>query len=703
MTDAPAPDLETFPRLAAATMRFTRGAPRAVRVTAGGSRLLFLRSAGPTDPVQSLWSLDLPDGPERQLVNPVDLLGGGPEQLSATERAHRERVREAGAGITAFACDDSGTTVAFALSGRLFVLDVAAGSTHELDVPGPVADPRPSPDGTLVAYLAHRGLHVVSVDGGSGRSLALPASPTQTVGAADFISAEELDRHRGYWWSPDSAHILAATVDEEPVQVWWVGDPTQPATPPQEHRYPRAGTPNADVGLVLLAVADGRATGVRWDPQAYPYLAAVHWSSHGPALAQVLTRGQETAVVLSIQPTADGVALAELVTQTDPSWVDVVPGLPAWAPDGRLLTAAVVDDDRALCADGVRLSPAGVSVLGVEVGDGVVSVVGQEAGGQTHLYSLDESGWTRRSTEPGVHTGVVAGGVCVLTSATMDSVLTRSQVFVDGAPGPVLTSLAATPPVLPAPVLLRVGARGIPTALLLPPEPHFGPLPVLMAPYGGPHGRMVVATLRGYLQEQWWAEQGFAVIVADGRGTPGPASWERAVDGDLLTCVLADQVDALRGVDAMRPGLLDLDRVAIHGWSFGGFLAAAAVLDRPDVFHAAVAGAPVTDQAMYDTAYSERYLGLPADNPDGYARSRLVERAAQLTRPLMLVHGLADDNVFVAHSLRMSAALLAAGRAHQLLLLSGATHMPTDPATVENLLLAQRDFLMDALRMDRRS
>jgi dipeptidyl-peptidase-4 len=233
-------------------------------------------------------------------------------------------------------------------------------------------------------------------------------------------------------------------------------------------------------------------------------------------------------------------------------------------------------------------------------------------------------------------------------------------------------------------------------------KPGSGLLPVLMDPYGGPHAQRVLAATSAFWASQWLAEQGFAVVIADGRGTPGRGpAWDRAVHGDLATPVLEDQVTALHAAAAQFPDL-DLGRVAIRGWSFGGFLAALAVLRRPDIFHAAIAGAPVTDWRLYDTHYTERYLGDPAATPDSYHNSSLInddtERTAHIPhRPLMIIHGLADDNVVVAHSLRLSSSLLAAGYPHSVLPLSGVTHMTPQEAVAENLLLLQVAFLRDAL------
>jgi dipeptidyl-peptidase-4 len=217
-------------------------------------------------------------------------------------------------------------------------------------------------------------------------------------------------------------------------------------------------------------------------------------------------------------------------------------------------------------------------------------------------------------------------------------------------------------------------------------------LPVICSPYGGPHAQRVVRSGAAYLTEQWLADQGFAVVVVDGRGTPGVGpEWEHAVAGDLASRVLADQVTGLQSVLAAFPDL-DATRVGIRGWSFGGYLAALAVLDRPDVFHAAVAGAPVTDWRLYDTAYTERYLGLPQDNVTVYDANSLLTRAGNLTRPLLLIHGLADDNVLAAHTLQLSSALLAAGKPHSVLPLSGVTHMTPQEIVTENLLRTEVEF-----------
>jgi dipeptidyl-peptidase-4 len=302
-----------------------------------------------------------------------------------------------------------------------------------------------------------------------------------------------------------------------------------------------------------------------------------------------------------------------------------------------------------------------------------------------------------------------AGGTTVVINSSLESTRPAITISRSGWAPVSVASHAQEPSVpFPAPQLIVAGPTAIRTAVLLPSWHEPGTkLPVLMDPYGGPGLRRVVKSAAAFLASQWLAEQGFAVVVADNRGTPGrSASWERQLDGDFATGVLEDQVTALAAA-AEKFTDLDTARVGIRGWSFGGYLAALAVLRRPDVFHAAVAGAPVTDWRLYDTHYTERYLGDPATNPAAYQVSSLLDDPARAVasgvRPLLIIHGLADDNVFVAHSLRLSSALLAAGYPHSVLPLSGITHMTAQEVVAENMLLFQVAFLKQALGVAQRT
>ncbi|NEB80698.1 prolyl oligopeptidase family serine peptidase, partial [Streptomyces sp. SID14478] len=593
----------------------------------------------------------------------------------------------------------------FALSGKLFTAELRAGTARELPASGPVIDPRPAPDGRHVAYVARGALRVVGAEGEDDRALAVPESDTVTYGLAEFIAAEEMARPRGFWWSPDSDRLLVARADDKDVRRWWIADPAHPDREPVRTAYPAAGTPNAEVRLFAYAL-DGSRTEISWDRAAYPYLARVHWSADGAPLLLVQARDQRSALYLAVDVASGSTRMVH--ADEDDQWLELLPGVPCWSPSGQLVRIADEGGARVLAVGERLLTGAQLHVRAVlDVGDGDVLVsasAGADAGapetGEIHVYRVNELGVQRVSTGPGVHSAIRSGALTVLASATLDRPGSRVRVEREGKHVTDIASYAEAPLLTPRVTLTE--ADGIPCAVLLPTSyaEGDGPLPVLMDPYGGPHGQRVVAAHNPHLTSQWFADQGFAVIVADGRGTPGisPAR-EKSIQGDH-TLTLDDQVTALHALAERFP--LDLSKVAIRGWSYGGFLAGMAVLRRPDVFHAGVVGAPVTDQRLYDTHYTERYLGDPATAPEAYAHSSLVtdeglSEAAEQHRPMLIVHGLADDNVVVAHSLRLSSALLADGRPHEVLPLSGVTHMTPQEQVAENLLLLQVDFLKRSL------
>jgi dipeptidyl-peptidase 4 len=709
-----------YPELAARTRRFSYGAPRAVTVARDGTRVVFLRSAGPQDRVDRLHVFDVATGTERLVADPLALAAGDDADLPPAERALRERLRLSASGIGSYATDPNATVAAFALGGELFRADLVDGTVRSVPSAGSVIDPRPDPAGRRIAYVSNGQLRVSGED--TGDSL-IAGEQDITWGLAEFIAAEEFGRFRGYWWAPDGQSLLAARVDESRVPRWTLHDPAEPASQPGTVAYPHAGAANAEVTLHLLDL-DGGWVDVHWDRETYPYLVAVAWSEMGGPLITVLRRLQQHGLVLAVDPrTGETQVHAELA---DPRWVEPVPGTPMYLPDGRVLVGGELAHDgydaRCLFADGTLLTPPSLYVRRVcgrigATGSATVELLVEASEGEPseqYLYRVTAHAGAPIADAvrvpvgggapvPGWHTGHGGGETIVVGSLSLEHAGARWTVSHAGRVVGELANLAATPPYAPHPALQRVTDRRLPTGVLYPRTHVAGRrLPVLVDVYGGPAHQEVLAARSRWLEKQWWADQGYAVVVVDNRGTPGVSpSFEKVVHRRLADVVLTDQVDALRALVDKHPDL-DTERVAIRGWSFGGWLAGLAVLRRPDVYHAAVLGAPVSDWELYDTAYTERYLGLPGDGSDVYAHHSLVELAAEPpvrpedARPMLLIHGLADDNVVAAHTLRLSGALLAAGRPHAVLPLTGASHMAAG-GVAERLLRLELDFLRRAL------
>lgn len=779
--------IKHFPRLRARTLRFGCGAPRSAQTVGDGSRALFLRSDGPEDLVTALWLSWFDESGEHhetKLADPRELLGAtaDSEDVPAEEKARRERAREGGTGIVGYSSDDDGNRIVFTINGRLFLTDIdwndetGAPEPHTRELAGewldedpamytPVLNPRIAPDGEHVLYTTGSYLMLVDIGGELGDRITAvygvsvededgnPAENTWKIGLAEFVAGEEMDRYDGFWWAPDSQHVLFESFDTADEPTWYISDPADPEKRADGRRYPRALTRNADVYLTVITLAfdeNGRYAGITgnadvdWDREAYEYVAAVHWRRGHDPLVLVQNRRQTRDQVLEVAVAADGAALGAtrvLEEHANDQWIDLIHGTPVYTPDGRLVCPLndMAADTNRLTVDGRPFTPAGWNVRAVldVTDDDVLAVVqrapeiasevprawaGSDAASDAEslfgghdarsfdVVSIDYNGTiTPVTTDPGQWTASRGERGIVVSGRDMRSA--RAQMrHILGEQSATISSTAAEPGFAPNVTFTRLGEHQLYTAIIAPspssPYAHADKLPVLMKPYGGPGFQQVVASQSFYWEGQWWADQGFLVVTADGRGTTGRGpSWDREIFEDMKDVTLADQIEAVNALpeavsrlnaDGRRPGvpMPDLDKVCMIGWSYGGFLSALAVLDAPNVFKAACAGAPPTDWTLYDTHYTERYLGL---DPDVYRRNGIVQDAPGLVRPLMLIHGFADDNVTIAHSLRLSQALMASGRPHTFLPLTGITHMTNDETVAENLLTLQRDFLRDAL------
>ena len=667
---------------AASTYNFTLGRPVVLAVASDGA-VLFRRTP-PRSFASDLYLLER--GEVRLLATASGLLAGGDERLSPEEKARRERTRTATRGVVDAALSEDGQRVLVPLGERLFLLERATGAARELEPGGYPLDPRLSPDGRRVAFVRGDDLWVLDVDGGPPRRLTHHPSPEVVYGTAEFAAQEELHRTRGYWWSPDGRHLLFQRTDNQPVDTLWVADAAHPEHAPTSFRYPRAGTANAVVDLGIVPVEGGEPRFFRWDIERWPYLAAVAWPAGGPVLLQVLDRDQTEIALLALDPGTGRVR--PLLVERDEAWVNLAPGNATWLGDGFLwmTEAAGAWTLERHDADGRHLG----RVAGPELGlRGILGLRGREVvvlasddprRQQVWAVPLDGGAPRPLTTGGGISTAVVNGAALVLHTLRPEGGVSVRAIRA-GADPVELPSVAERPGHAPTTRFETVNVEGRKHYTTITRPRDFVPgrrYPVLLKVYGGPHAKVVLDHLDSYLIDQFYADAGFVVVRSDNRGTPDRGrEWERAILRDLVTVPLADQVGALRAMGERHPEL-DLGRVGVLGWSFGGYLSTMAVLLRPEVFHAAVAGAPVTDWSLYDTAYTERYMKTPQSNPDGYQHSSALTHASSLSRPLLVLHGLTDDNVYFAHTVALMQSLYLAGKRAELVPLSG-THMVPDP------------------------
>ncbi|WP_284043566.1 prolyl oligopeptidase family serine peptidase [Actinoplanes sp. M2I2] len=550
-----------------------------VTVGADGRRVVFLRSTGPEDPISSLWVLNVATATE-------SLVAAGP--------------------LRSYAVDRDARVAAFSRDGRLFRADLVRGTVTGVPTEEPAEDPRPGPDGVTIGYLSRTGgspsLRVVGPDG--DRLLAGESGNTWrerggTIGwGQPDETALRFGRDRGWWWSPDGSQILAARTA-------------------------------ASTSLHLLDLDYGWVD-VHWDRETYPHVVSVRWADGGGPLITVLRRMQQHGLVLAVDPrTGETQVHAELA---DARWVEPVPGTPRHLPDGRVLVGGELAHDgfdaRCLFADGSLLTPPGLyvrRVVGVAARPGSPApdliVEGSQGDPATQSVfrvrtSLGGGGAEARpvTADPGWHHAASGGDVLVV-----DDVVWRGTARVTA-----LGNLSAPLPYHPKPAFERVTDRRLPAAVLYPNGFVAGTkLPVLVTLGEGPGHQQVVNDRAAWQERQWWADAGFAVVSIDGRGTPGVApSFEKVVHRRLVDVSLADQADALQALVGKHPDL-DLSSVAVRGTGLGGWLAAMAVLRRPDVFHRAAARDPIVDWHDAPAPLAERYLGDRRDSADVYAHHSL--------------------------------------------------------------------------------
>jgi dipeptidyl-peptidase-4 len=692
----------TYLRTLAQTRSFQLGRPLRPQPTPDGKAVLFLRSEARSSKL-SLFEFDVATGKTRELLTPEAVLKGAEEKLSPEEKAARERMRLSAGGFASFQLSDDGSLILLALSGKLYILDRETNKVRELPTgKGFLLDPKFSPDGKKVSYVRDHDVFVMHLDTNKETRATTGGTALVEHGVAEFVAQEEMARFTGYWWAPDSERIVYQETDNNGVEVWHVADPIHPDAKPQPFFYPRPGKSNAKVKLGIVAIDGGATTWIDWDQAKYPYLATVRWSKKAPLCLTVQTRDQRELVLLEANPKSG--KTETLLAEKSNTWVNLRQEVPRWLPSGEgFLWVSEIDDMPRLELRG-RNGKMRRVIVPAELGyQGLVSVdakseevvfTASKNPTQTHVYRhslLDPFAESEPLTkEPGLHGAVFSRdqGVHVVTSRTMKAMPTSIVFRKDGKAAGELPSVAENPDAAPNVKFVEVGSkeRMFYAAIVLPRKfDAKKKYPVMVDVYGGPHHIHVLAAQTRWLLDQWYADQGFIVVAIDGRGTPGRgAAWERAIYQKFGSVPLDDQVAGLKALAKDNPAM-DLSRVGIDGWSFGGYMSALAVMRRPDIFRAGVAGAPVCDWHDYDTHYTERYLGIPPKDADAYKEGSLLTYAGDLKQPLMILHGTADDNVYFRHSLKIVDSLFRAGKDFEMVPLSGLTHMVPDPLVMERL------------------
>ncbi|MFO0856998.1 MAG: prolyl oligopeptidase family serine peptidase [Phycisphaerales bacterium] len=740
----------------AATNRFRAGQPTAIKIMPDSSAVLFLRSENGRSFKQDLWMFDVASKQEKLLLTADQLLGGKEENLTPEELARRERMRMSSRGIASYQISEDGKQLLIPMSGNLFLVEYASAvngkpSVLQLTEKGGVIDPQLSGDGKMVAYVKDGALFAQSTDDfdrGKARldtRISPAAEGNVSYGEAEFVAQEEMGRTHGFWWSPDSRAIAYQSTDTTGVEIFNIADASDPAKPAQTWPYPRAGTKNADVKLFVqrfgaienidfstdipgqLDYTLPSPIEVRWDHAAYPYLAKVVWQKHGPLTILVQNRTQTEQVLYAVDEKTG--QTRELLQEKDEAWINIQDDVPRYLKDGSFLWmteqfvhgSGPLEDtwllqQRSATGSTLRtLAGKGLSLTGlVDVDETAGRVFLTDA---YHNPGTSVLSWPLREgekpSEPGcfgetAQVGAIIKnglGTWVRTVSSVDAPA-RWEIMRGDTVAATLSNRAEQPSFEAKLELTQVKFEADTRAHVAIIRPtNFDPskkYPVLNFAYTGPHSNVVNANARAYLLHQWFADQGFIVVAIDGRGTPRRGrAWERAIKNNLIDVALQDQCDALEALCEKYPEM-DRNRIGVSGWSFGGYFSAMATMRRPDVFKAGIAGAPVADWRDYDTHYTERYMGLPDEaskttdgvpgNKAGYDASSVLTYCKDLTVPLLIIHGTADDNVYFTHSIKMADALTRAGKKFEFLPLAGQTHMVTQPALVKEINARMVEF-----------
>ncbi|MEM1433477.1 MAG: S9 family peptidase [Pseudomonadota bacterium] len=650
--------------------------PRNLTLAPDGSRVTFLRGKDNDQYRLDLWEYHIEDATTRLLVDSAAIV---PEEgeLSDAEKARRERQRIAQySGIVDYAWTEDSSGLLFPLGGDVYLYRLADGAARQITRTDAFeTDARLSPEGAYVSFIRNQDLHVVDLRTGRERALTSDGDGAISNGVAEFVAQEEMDRDTGYWWSPDDQHIAFLRVDDSPVQVETRYEVYGSEVKAFEQRYPAAGTANA---VLQLGVAEVRTGKVRWldlGDDTDIYIPRVDWLPDGRRLAVQRQSRDQQRLELLVFDTGDGSA-GTVLSEQAATWINLHDDLHFLDQSERFIWSSERAGFRHLYLYDLegkllrQLTTGAWEVTELEAVDearGQVYFSATRANpAERHLYrvALDGGEPELLTHRPGTHSVTMPDSASIYVDA-YSSRNQPLQVSVHDANGKRLAWLSENAldeqhPYAPFRNQHGETARGTLEAAdgqtlhwqLLRPADFDSKqrYPVIVYVYGGPTGQMVRdAWGRRILIEQYWAQQGFLVFTLDNRGVQHYGKAFQAPAYKRLGVIEVE--DQLVGVDWLKSQpFVDPERIGVFGWSYGGYMTLMLLTQAPGVFAAGAAVAPVTDWSLYDTHYTERYLGTPQNDADAYRLGNVLTYAERLADPLLLVHGMADDNVLFTNS-----------------------------------------------------
>lgn len=690
--------------------------PRGVRLSPDGTLLTFLRPRADEKERTDLWARDTRTGAERMLVDSKKV-GTGAE-LTEAEKMQRERARIGGSkGIVAYDFAPDGRSILVPLDGDLYLATLDGKVRRLTATPGGELNPIISPKGNYVSFVRDQNLFAQPLSGGEARALTTGGGGTVHFGEAEFVAQEEMDRRTGYWWSPDERYVAVERFDEAPVRVFTRASIGAAGTKTYEQRYPAAGTPNVLVDLYVMR-PDGSGQ-VKVDLGSDPdiYLARVDWTPDGKTLlVQRESRDQKTLDMLAVDPTTGKAKVLFTEKSGARSWINLSDDYRV-LKDGSLIWRSERDGYghlylRSLAGKWTQLTKGPwvvTGLVGVDEAKGRIYFTGlKDDVLEQHLYAVDiarpdvltrltERGWTNSASMDGAASRFIisrsnAGQPTQVYLADTNG--KRLEWINENAirPGhPYYPYLASHQPTKFGTIKAKDGST-LYWEMITPPLVPGKTYPVFFEHYGGPGtGQQVTRGWQGALP-QYLVSQGWVYFKIDNRGSYNRGkAFEDQIYHARGTVEVEDQLAGANYLKSLP--FVDGNKIATYGWSYGGYMSLKMLEKTPGVYAAAVSGAPVTDWQLYDTHYTERYLGDPAKDPKSYATSQAVEDSPKIKDPLLLIHGMADDNVFLDNSTKVAAKMQATATPFEMMFYPGYTHRVGGPMVSQHLWGTILEFL----------